>query len=284
MYSGIYAVLRTRGASVGLLSLEHSDNGHFTARDAELLEGVAEPAALAIDNARWFARLRTIGAEEERTRIARDLHDRIGQSLAYLAFELDRIVKTDGKGEPVGPALERLRSDIRDVIREVRDTLYDLRTDVSDEQDMAKVLELYLQRVQDRSGFEINFRRSVTGRLPLVQERELFRIAQEALANVEKHAHASQVTISWQCDGSEATLEVADDGRGFPIGTAGRLDSYGILGMRERASSIGARIDVDSSPGIGTRVRCRLGPEEPARTSLLSRATPVRPLRVGRSG
>ena len=76
------------------MSIEHADAHHFTGRDVELLAGFVEPAALAIDNARWFGRLRTVGADEERTRIARDLHDRIGQSLAYLAFELDRIVKT----------------------------------------------------------------------------------------------------------------------------------------------------------------------------------------------
>ena len=91
--SGLYAVLRARGAIIGLLSIEHADAHHFTGRDVELLTGFVEPAALAIDNARWFGRLRTVGADEERTRIARDLHDRIGQSLAYLAFELDRIVR-----------------------------------------------------------------------------------------------------------------------------------------------------------------------------------------------
>ena len=78
-----------------------------------------------------------------------DLHDRIGQSLAYLAFELDRIVKSDGRGDTVGPSLEQLRSDIRDVIREVRDTLYDLRTDVSEDHDILSVLNLYLQRVRE---------------------------------------------------------------------------------------------------------------------------------------
>ena len=126
------------------MSIEHPEPCHFTDRDVELLNGFAEPAALALDNARWFGRLRTVGAEEERTRIARDLHDRIGQSLAYLAFELDRIVKTDAKGEDVGGSLEQLRSDIRDVIRDVRDTLYDLRTDVSESQDVLTVLDLYL--------------------------------------------------------------------------------------------------------------------------------------------
>jgi len=269
MYSGIYTVLLARGAVIGLVSLEHADLGHFSDRDVELLKGFAEPAALAIDNARWFARLRTVGAEEERTRIARDLHDRIGQSLAYLAFELDRIVKTDTKGELVGPALEQLRSDIRDVIREVRDTLYDLRTDVSEEHDILSVLNLYLQRVRERSGLDITVRSEETGRLPLAQEREMFRIAQEALANIEKHAEATNVHITWQCAGHAAILDISDDGKGFPIGQAGRLDSYGIIGMRERASSIGATLDVESEPGIGTRVRCLLGVQPEPRQSLL---------------
>ena len=68
------------------------------------------------------------------------------------------------------------------------------------------------------------------------------------------------MTITWRSDGSEAHLEVADDGVGFAVGTAGRLDSYGLLGMRERASSIGATLAVVSSPGKGTRVRCHLTP------------------------
>jgi signal transduction histidine kinase len=260
MYSGIYTVLPARGATIGLVSLEHTEPGHFSARDVDLLNGFAEPAALAIDNARWFARLRTVGADEERTRIARDLHDRIGQSLAYLAFELDRIVKNDGKGDDVGGALDQLRSDVRGVIREVRDTLYDLRTDVTDSIDMLTVVDMFLQRVRDRSGLEITLRSDSSGRLPILQEREMFRIVQEAVVNVERHARASHITVTWQCDGNRAYLEVSDDGTGFPVGRAGRLDSYGILGMRERASSIGALLDVSSAVGSGTRVRVSLTP------------------------
>ena len=101
--SGLYAVLPARGSIIGLLSIEHADSHHFTSRDVDLLAGFVEPAALAIDNARWFSRLRTVGADEERTRIARDLHDRIGQSLVYLAFELDRIVKNEATGGDNAP-------------------------------------------------------------------------------------------------------------------------------------------------------------------------------------
>jgi signal transduction histidine kinase len=256
--SGLYTPLMARGAMIGLLSIEHSEAHHFGQRDVELLNGFVEPVALALDNARWFARLRTVGADEERTRIARDLHDRIGQSLAYLAFELDRIVSVDGKGDDVGPSLEQLRGDVRGVIREVRDTLYDLRTDVSETQDMAETLEAYVERVRERSELDVRLIADGGARLPILQEREMWRIAQEALTNVERHAKATKVRVVWRCNGQAAALEVLDDGVGFPEGTAGRFDSYGIVGMRERASSIGATLDLVSAQGRGTRVRCLL--------------------------
>jgi signal transduction histidine kinase len=260
MGSGLYAPLRARGATIGLVAIEHGAPHRYTQRDVELLGGFVEPAALALDNARWFARLRTVGADEERTRIARDLHDRIGQSLAYLAFELDRIVDAAEREEvdDIGPSLDQLRNDVRGVIGEVRDTLYDLRTDVSDEQAIAPVLENFAHRVSERSGLAIDVHCDQGARLPLLQEREMWRIAQEALVNVERHAEATKARVTWRCNGASAALEVLDNGKGFPVGKAGRLDSYGILGMKERASSIGATVEVASSEGRGTRVRCLL--------------------------
>ena len=254
--SGIYTALTARGTTVGLLSLEHARANHFSDRDVELVQGFVESAALAVDNARWFGRLRTVGAEEERNRIARDLHDRIGQSLAYLAFELDRIVKYHDRGDDVGDPLLQLREDVRSVIGEVRDTLYDLRTDVSESQGFLATIELFVVRLQERAAFDITIRADERGRLPIPQERELFRIAQEALVNVERHAGAGHVTVTWRCDGRTAELLVADDGAGFPVGRSGRLDSYGLMGMRERAASIGARLEIESTPGHGTRIRC----------------------------
>ncbi|MGN6693229.1 MAG: sensor histidine kinase, partial [Aquihabitans sp.] len=260
MASGLYAALPAREATVGIVALEHRQNAHFELRDMELLNGFVEPAALAIDNARWFARLRTVGADEERTRIARDLHDRIGQSLAYLAFELDRSVKAHSPGKPVSKQLGQLRNDVRGVIGEVRDTLYDLRTDVTDSKDMPATLQEFLDRVSGRSSLETRLDLRVSGRLPLLQERELWRIAQEAVTNVERHAKASKVVVTWQSDGARALLLVADDGIGFPSSRAGRLDSYGIVGMRERAASIGATLDITGTPDVGTTVRCEVRP------------------------
>jgi signal transduction histidine kinase len=255
--TGLYAALRARDRVVGIVAAERRGASSMTQRDLGLLDGVAEQAALAIDNARWFGSLRRVGADEERTRIARELHDRVGQSLAYLAFELDRITNRSREG-PVSDDLETLQGEVRQVIGEVRETLYDLRTDVSEGQDLVSTLNTYLHRVRQRRGLDVTFVNDATARLPLGVERELWRIAQEAITNVERHARASCVRVSWASDGRSGLLEVTDDGQGLVATGAGRPDSYGILGMRERAAVIGALLEIESAPGTGTTVRCRV--------------------------
>jgi signal transduction histidine kinase len=254
---GIYAPLIARRTLVGVLVAESQDADALHADHLELFSGLAEQAALAIDNAVWFGRLRTVGAEEERMRIARDLHDRVAQGLAYLAFELDRIVDLSAGGELSAP-LDSLRDDVRRVVTEVRDALYDLRTDVSDAQDLTATINAFLDRVKARSGLEVTFEHRVTGRLSVPLERELWRITQEAITNVEKHSRARHLAVRWSVGQHQAEVAVIDDGVGFPSGSVGRLDSYGMLGMRERADAIGATLVVDSRPGVGTKVRCRV--------------------------
>src|SRR5437764_5895414 len=259
--SAIYVPLRSRAGLIGLLAGESDHARQWSDHDTGLAEGLAEQAALAIDNARWFAKLRTVGADEERTRIARDLHDRVGQSLAYLAFELDRIT---GKaaGEAIEEDLSRLRHDVRAVVSEVRETLYDLRTNVTETHDLVATIDAFLQRVRERTNATVVFRSAADRRLPLPQERELWRVAQEAVTNAERHAAASSITVIWRCDAAGAQLEVADDGAGFRPATDGRRDSYGIVGMRERADAIGASFDLTTEPGVGTRIRCALAAPE----------------------
>lgn len=251
---GSYVPLRSRGEVIGILAAECHPGGSLGDRELEVLTGIADQAAVAIDNARWFSRLRTLGADEERTRIARDLHDRVGQSLAFLAFELERIER-QADGSPLASELDRLRQDVRRVVGEVRDTLYDLRTDVSEEDDLVSTLAAYLDRVRARTGLEVGFHHRVIRRPPLLVERELWRIAQEAVTNAERHAAAKRLDVLWELTDGEAVLEVRDDGRGLP--EERREGSYGLLGMRERADAIGARLEIRSSGG-GTTIRCRV--------------------------
>ncbi len=253
-WSGLYAPLRARGRLVGLVALEHHEPGQYGRRELQLLDGFLDTAALAIDNARWFARLRTMGADEERVRIARDMHDRVGQSLASVAFGLDRL-SGKARGEPLESDLLRLRGEVRDVLGDVRATLSDLRTDVSDQQGLVDTMDSFLTRVRARSGLVVSFAHTETERLPLLQERELWRIAHEAVTNAEHHAAARTVGVHWHRDDTAAVLEVTDDGKGFAVDQRGRTDSYGLAGMRERADAIGARLDIVSGPK-GTTVRC----------------------------
>ncbi len=255
--SGLYAPLRARGALLGLIALEQHEPGFYGRRDLRILDAFVEPAALAMDNARWFSRLRTIGADEERVRIARDMHDTVGQSLAFVAFRLDRVAAM-AADEELREELDVLRNEVRGVLTEVRDTLCDLRTEVTEERGLVETLEEYLERVEARADFVMTFWHEEKARLPVVQERELWRVAHEAVTNVERHARARHLRVRWVCDGRRARLTVADDGKGFRPDEAVGVASYGIKGMRERANAIGARLEIDSEPFVGTVIECRL--------------------------
>ena len=256
--SGLYAPLRARGALIGLVGLEQHEAGFYGRRDLRILDGFVESAAMAVDNARWFARLRTIGADEERVRIARDMHDSVGQSLAFVAFKLDRLTAM-AEDPKMSEELGVLRNEVRGVLTEVRDTLCDLRTEVSETKDFVSTIEEFLDRVRARADFEVTFWHQTSGRLPLVQERELWRVIHEAVSNVERHARAQHLRVRWECDGYTGRLTVADDGKGFDPDSDSRLGSYGLQGMRERADAINARLDIDSEPFVGTVIECRVG-------------------------
>jgi signal transduction histidine kinase len=261
--------LISRGVTIGVMVLEDRAADRYGPAEVELLSHLTRSAAVEIDNARWFKLLRTVGADEERNRIARDLHDRIGQALAYLGFELDSVLAkaTNGQADPeaLGDDLRRLRSSQREVVQEVRNALYDLRTEASDEEAPADVLQRFADRVGKRSGLVFALDLDPDLRLPARQERELWRIAQEAMVNVERHARATSVTVTWGRRDGSAELRVLDDGQGFTPGQSGRRDSYGLLGMRERASAIGATLSIERGPGQGTLVRCSLPDTTPGR-------------------
>jgi signal transduction histidine kinase len=247
--SGLYAPLVSRGRLVALLAVEHEEPGRYGRREEELVAGFSEPLALNVDNALWFARLQSLGAEAERSRIARDLHDRVGQGLAYVGLELERLARTP---EP-GPGLARLREDVRGLLGEIRETLRQLRASVSESRDLSQLARDHLSRLADRTGMAVDFDdRSGGRRLPVPVEQELWRILQEALSNVERHSQADQVVVSWSVEGPEGRLEIRDDGLGLP--SEAMTAGMGLQAMRERAGAIGARLAVASHSG-GTCVK-----------------------------
>lgn len=247
--------LAAQDRTVGILVLEHSAPDHFGADDLQLLAEVASTLALAVDNAAWFAKLYTLGAETERARIARDLHDRVAQSLASVGFGLERLAARSGQDVD---AVRELHTVLRSVVTDLRDTLYELRTAVDENEPFATVAARYVARWERRTGVRAQLSADTDGlRLPVQVEQELCRILQEALTNVERHAQATTAWVVWSIDGRRAVLEIRDDGSGFDPGHLGP-DCYGLRGMRERADAIGAAFALDTHPGRGTRLRVEL--------------------------
>ena len=256
---GLYESVRARGRIVGVLGVEHRQVRRYGERDVRIMEGLGDVLALTVDNARSFRRLRTLGADEERSRIARDLHDRLGQWLSYISFELERIISTSEEGSP---ELDQLYTDVQTAIDELRETLRQLRSGVTEERRLSQVAGDLIERFNSRGTTVATLHVTAPdAHLPVRVENELLRVLQESLSNVAKHARADRVDVTWDVADGVGRLTIADDGRGFDASRGVRDSAYGLVGMRERADVVGARISIDSSPGEGTTVTVIVGHE-----------------------
>lgn len=197
--------------------------------------------------------------EDERRRLARELHDRVGPDLTALSLNL-KILRGEVSADALGQANARL-DDCEAILDQtallVRDVLVDLRPPGLDELGLAAALAEHARQAAGRGGFSA----TVSGgermpRLPAATEITLFRIAQEALTNVARHAHATEVAFALESGPDAVVLTIADNGRGFDTEAPLKEPraSLGLVNMRERAESIGGRLRVESAPGQGTRV------------------------------
>lgn len=257
--SGLYAPLWGRSDLLGMLVVERRELPPFTESDAGLVDAIASRAGLAIENTQWFARLRQLGAEEERDRIARELHDRIGQSLAGVGLAVDRLAFTlPPEASEFRQEMQSLAEDVRGITRQVRDKLTDLRTTPSAAASLGDVLGEFLERVGARAGLRVQFDHDPVPLLSPAEEHEVWRIAQEAILNAERHAAAKSLGVYWGEESGRRLLIVRDDGKGIAGTAPARRDAYGLIGMRERAEVIGASLRIDTAPGRGTTVSLRL--------------------------
>jgi signal transduction histidine kinase len=202
-----------------------------------------------------------VGAQEtERQRIARELHDSTGQSLTGIAMGL-RGVEAILAGNPA-LAIEQvkeLKSFSTNALGELRRIISDLRPSQLDDLGLVAALQWYFQEFERRSGIHIDFiAEAGRSRLPAEYETVLFRITQEALTNIVKHANASQVTVKFQVYPAQVSLSIEDNGQGFNPAEVLRQDGphgWGLLGIQERSLLLGGHYAIDSAPGRGTRIR-----------------------------
>ena len=202
--------------------------------------------------------------EEESGRIARELHDSIGQTLLAVKFELAAAAATpSGRHDDVAPRLAAGRRLADETLEELRRLALDLRPPELDNLGLVAALRSHVRQHAEWSPARVTIEaENVEERLPTEVETSLYRVAQEALANVAKHAEASHVRIELSREESQVTLVVSDDGRGMDLeALADERDTasgLGLLSMRQRAEELGGRLHIESAPGKGTAIRVQV--------------------------
>lgn len=212
-------------------------------------------------------RLRDVAAralaaeEEERKRIARELHDDTAQSLAALMLRL-RLVRGQEDAEARDQTLDELRAELGEALERIRRFARGLRPPALDELGLVPALESHVRGISEAGRIPVRIEAdAVDGLLTPEAELALYRIAQEALSNAIRHASATSIEVRIRRVPRAVELEVRDDGRGFRVAEArgGERPGLGLFGMEERAGYLGGRVEIDSHPGRGTVVRATVG-------------------------
>jgi signal transduction histidine kinase len=258
--TGLYVPLLVRGRPIGVL-IAHDKVGRdqrFSSSDLRLAEQFALRASIAVDLSRRVARdaLRRVvaGQEIERRRLARELHDETGQALTSILLGL-RAVDEAGNSDDVAKAVADLRELVVATLQDVRRLAVQLRPKALDDFGLVPALERLAQTFSESSGINVELEAQVGDeRLPREVETTVYRIVQEALTNVVKHADATEVSILLVRRGSSLAVVLDDNGAGFDP-SAVKPDSLGLEGMRERIALHDGRLTVESRPKAGTTLR-----------------------------
>jgi signal transduction histidine kinase len=257
--TGLWVPLLVRGRAIGVLAA-HDKLGadvRFTETDLRLAETFAARAALAVDLSERIARdsLRRVveGQELERRRLARELHDETGQALTSILLGLKGLEERSKDPASRG-AMEELRELVVSTLQDVRRLAVELRPSALDDFGLVAALERLTASFAEQTGISVDFQTALADeRLPEEVETALYRIVQESLTNVVKHAQARRVSILLARKDGAVKAVVEDDGQGFDPAEQ-TDDGYGLMGMRERLALLGGRLEVESGRDGGTTI------------------------------
>jgi two-component system NarL family sensor kinase len=250
--------LYAQDKKLGVMNVASPDWRSLSLEDLQLMYTIGDLLSIAVERARLFARSTQLGAAEERNRLAREIHDTLAQGLTATALQLesaDALLEAGLKAELAREPLHRALSLTQSNLEEARRSVLDLRAAPLEGHSLAEALKALVERWDTEEGISARFQAINSGRpLPLRLEVSLYRICQEALTNVARHAHAGRVTVRLVSTPEQLQLAVEDDGRGFEVSDVSR-DHHGLVGMNERAKMLRGSFDVQSSPDMGTRIQ-----------------------------
>jgi signal transduction histidine kinase len=259
--------LLARGEVIGTLSFGTRDRPRFTVEELAVMKTVADHVAISIDRDRAERELRRreveAAAQNERSRLARDLHDSVTQALFAASLKAEALSLNDEDVPPeVGETIEQVRRLNRGALAQMRTMLLELRDEPLETVPVQQLLRYLVEATESRSTTDVTL--TVAGDVPLPRSLHVavYRIAQEALNNVVRHAMAAQAWVELELEPGAGSLTVHDDGCGCDLSAAvpGRL---GLRFMSERAAEAGAGLSVESRPGEGTTVRLWWPPPGP---------------------
>ena len=236
----------------------------FSDQDERLITLLAAQAAIAIENARLYQQVQRLAVLEERERIAMDLHDGIIQSIYAVGLTLEYVGLLFDE-QPVEARALRVRlqgaiGGLNDVIRDIRNYILDLRPQRFQNKNLSTGLTDLVRAFKANTfiNVEVQTHERADTDLTADQSAGLFHIAQEALANIAKHARARNVIINLRRDGQQVALSVQDDGRGFDLAGVTQYAGHGLQNMQERTRTLNADFEVTSAAGQGTRIGVRV--------------------------
>jgi two-component system NarL family sensor kinase len=242
---------------IGVMNVASSDWREIPEDTLKLLHTVSDLMGIAVERTRLYERSAQLGAVEERNRLAREIHDTLAQGLAAIAFQIESVEAMLEGGtvtEAARAALTRALDLTRGSIEEARRSVLDLRAAPLQGRTLAEALRELAREAGARGGFGVEFEAVGEGRpLPSRVESGLYRIAQEALENVVRHASAGTARLRLAAGPDEIRLSVEDDGTGFDPDRSGG-PHFGLTGMNERARLLGGRFDLATGHGGGTRI------------------------------
>lgn len=249
--------LKIRNQTEYGLILYYAEQRHFASEDLQVALSFADQSALAIESRLLRQQVKQIAIAEERNRLARDLHDSVTQQLYSISLvaeglrRLDKVKHHDIMEEH----LANVGNIATQALREMRLLIYELRPDMLEKEGLIGALHHRLATVEQRSGMHTRVITDTLTVLPSSVEEVLFRIAQEALNNIVKHADATSITLSTSTQNAAFILEIQDDGRGFDPARIRHGGGMGLIMMQERATQIGGSVTIDTIPDEGTCVR-----------------------------